>query len=111
MGFPQAISRIQATVFDRLGEPALWGDEQTAVRVRRPRDGDEDFRADYGQLVVTGAVIRVRKSEVAAPAEGDQVQILDDDGNALADGLFTISAEPMLDRKKQVWTCRANPAA
>jgi hypothetical protein len=52
----------------------------------------------------------VRKSEVEAPAVGDQVQILDEAGDPVADALFEVDGEPMLDRRG-VWTCPVKIAA
>lgn len=110
MGFPQAIERLQQAVFDRLGEPAAWEGVVDPVRVRRPRDGDQQFRTDYSELIVDAAVMAVRVAQVAEPVEGQQVQVHDDDGNDLADGLFVVSGTPRLDRKKGVWICQVKPA-
>lgn len=109
MRFPQVQERLQAAVFARLGEPATWQGTADPVRVRRPTDRDEDFRTEYGALVVPGAQLAVRQSEVAEPVDGQQVQLLDDDGAALADGLFVVDGAPKLDRKKGVWICRVKP--
>lgn len=111
MGFPQAIERQQQAVFDRLGEDATWTGAADPVRIRRPRDGDEDFRLDYGELVARGTLLKVRKAQIAAPAEGHEIQILDEDGNAVADAQFVVTGEPKLDRRKGVWTCQVTPAA
>lgn len=112
MAFPQAtIARLESAVYDRLGEFAQWQGVADPVRVRRPRDGDQEFRLQYGELLVDAAIITVRQSEVAEPQDGDQVQILDDDGNAIAELLFAVAGEPKLDRKKGVWICQAKPAA
>ena len=113
MGLPQALERQQQAVFDRLGEPATWDVEGTPVdvRVRRPRDGDESFRMDYGQLVATATLIKVRASEVSEPVEGQVVQILDEEtGDPVADARFEVSGEPKLDRRKGVWTCQVKDA-
>ncbi len=104
MGFRDAIGRMESAVFDRLGEDATWTGVVEPVRVRR-READEELQQTYGEIVATGRSIRVRKSEVDAPAEGDEVQILDDDGNPVAGAAYTVTGEPELDRT-DVWTCK-----
>lgn len=106
---PQAQARLQAAVFGRLGENATWSGITGTVRVCR-REHDEELRMERGTLIERGGMVRVRKSEVAAPAEGDQVQVLDDDGNPIADAAFTVTGEPQLDRRG-VWTCPVGPIA
>lgn len=107
MSFSQALARQQAAIFERLGEDADW-ESVGVVRVRR-READEELGFTHGASIVTGRRIKVRKSEVAAPAEGQVVQILDGNGDPLPDALFTIAGEPKLDRKG-VWTCPIEPA-
>lgn len=104
MPLPQAIlARQQDAIFGVLGESAQWEGVADPVRVRFS-EADEGVRADFSDLVGTGRTIKVRKSEVEAPAEGQVVQILDDEG-APADGrLYRIDGEPMLNRRG-VWTC------
>ena len=108
MSFPQAQARLEAAVFDRLGEDATWDGVSGTVRVIR-RVADEELRFDVATIIQTGVTIRVRKSEVAAPAEGQQVQVIDDSGTPLAVGLFVINGEPQIDRKG-VWHCPAKQA-
>jgi hypothetical protein len=110
MPLPQdVLNRQQAAIFDVLGEDAEWQGVSGPVRVIR-READENIRTDYSDLLDTGRVIKVRKSEVSAPAEGQQVQILDANGDPVADALFQVDREPMLDRRG-VWTCPVKPAA
>lgn len=97
--------RQQAAIFERLGEDATWDGASGPVRVLR-RITDQDVRLGTATIVQTGVIIRVRKLEVPAPADGQQVQILDDDGNPLADGLYVLNGEPEIDRKS-VWHCPA----
>jgi hypothetical protein len=106
MSFTQAIARQQDAIFDRLGEDADW-DGVGVVRVRR-READEDLHFDRGAIVETGHTIKVRKSQVDAPAIGQVVQILDDNGDPLPDAMFEVSGEPKLDRRR-VWTCPVVP--
>lgn len=104
MTFAESVARSQAAIFRALGEDATWTGVAGPVRVRR-REEDEELRLDQGELVAIGRWIRVRKSEVPAPAEGDQVQILDAAGNPVAGEMFTVAGEPELDRTA-VWTCK-----
>lgn len=106
---PQAQARLQDSVFARLGENASWTGVTGAVRVCR-REYDEALRLERSTVIETGVTIRVRKSEVPAPAIGNQVQMLDDDGNAIAGDLYAINGRPKLDRKG-VWHCQASPSA
>lgn len=105
MSFPQAKSRLEAAVFDRLGEDAIWEGITGTVRVRR-FVADQDMHLGSSVIVETGVSLKVRKCEVPVPAQGQQVQVLDDDGNPLSDGLYLITGEPELDRKA-VWRCPA----
>jgi hypothetical protein len=103
MPLPQdALIRQQAAIFDVLGEDADWENEGI-VRVKR-READESIRTDYSELVGPGLTIKVRKSDVAAPAVGQSVQILDAIGDPVSGALFEVAGEPMLDRRG-VWTC------
>lgn len=104
MPLPQAaLQRQQDAIFRVHGEDAAWDGVAATVRVIR-READESIRSDYSELVATGRTIRVRKSEVAAPAEGQQLQVLDAAGDPVADGLFEVTGEPQLDRRG-VWHC------
>lgn len=108
MPFSDALVRLEAAVFDRLGEDASWSGITGTVRVRR-READEEIGFGHGFAIVDGARIKVRKSEVPAPIEGDQVQVLDSNGTPLEDGGFIVAGEPRLDRKG-VWTCPVKAA-
>lgn len=101
MSFADQQARLQQAVFDRLGADATWSGVDGTVRVRR-READEELRYDNGAIVETGRTIRVRKSDVPSPAQGDTVDILDADGNVVESAV--ISGEPRLDRTG-VWTC------
>jgi hypothetical protein len=108
MSFPQARGRMEDAIFDRLGEDANWSGVGV-VRIRR-READENLHLSYGEQIAMGRTIKVRKSQVEAPAEGVVVQVLDDDGVPLADALFEINGEPKLDANG-VWTCPAKLVA
>lgn len=108
MSFAESVARQQDAVFRTLGEDADWEGVGT-VRVRR-READEELRFDRGAIVETGRTIRVRKSEVPSPTQGQVVQILDAAGDPVADATFVVTGEPMLDRKG-VWTCPVQVSA
>jgi hypothetical protein len=59
---------------------------------------------DFGELIARGRTIKVRKSEVPTPAEGQAVQLLDENGDPVSGASFVVSGEPKLDRRG-VWTC------
>jgi hypothetical protein len=110
MPLPQdVLTRQQDAIFRVLGEAAQWQGVADPVRVRR-READETIRTDFSDLIGTGRTIIVRKAEVPAPVEGDQVQILDDAGDPLADALFELAGEPQLDRRGN-WHCPVKPVA
>lgn len=102
--FAERVARAEEAVFRTFGEDATWAGLADPVRVIR-READEPLRLDYGETIVSGRMLRVRKSEVEAPAEGDEVQVLDADGAPVADAKFAVSGEPRLDRKG-VWHCQ-----
>jgi len=109
MPFAERVARQQEAVFRTFGEDAEWEGVSGTVRVRR-READEEMRFERGEIVAMGRQIRVRQSDVAEPAEGQTVQILDDDGNPLAGELYEVAGEPQLDRKA-VWRCPIRPAS
>jgi hypothetical protein len=108
MSFTGAADRLQQAVFSRLGEDAQWEGVEGTVRVRR-REHDEDSRYGEGSEILTVRAIRVRRSEVPEPAEGNQIQILDAAGAPLEGGAYRVSGEPECDRKG-VWRCPVEPA-
>lgn len=101
MSFAESVARQQDAIFHALGEDAEWQGIAGTVRVRRS-ERDEDLRFDDGAAVVTTRFIKVRRSEVPSPEEGQKV--------VCAAGAFRLTGEPRLDRKS-VWTCEVSPAA
>lgn len=108
MSFAARVARLQEDVFGTFGEDATWTGVATPVRVRR-REEDEGVRFDRGELLVEGHHVRVRKVEVSSPAIGDEVQVLDDDGNPVVGAAYIVNGDPRLDRKG-VWHCPVKPA-
>ncbi|RZJ81097.1 MAG: hypothetical protein EON88_31325 [Brevundimonas sp.] len=99
MGFPEARERLQASVFARLGEDALWNGSQTPVRVRLgEEDGDAGFGAE--RLISRVQVIRVHQATVGQPAEEDVVQLVKSGRR------FRLRAEASLDANG-VWMGKA----
>lgn len=110
MPLPQdALDRQQAAIFDVLGKGAQWEGVADVVRVKL-NEADETVRTDYSDLVARGRTIKVRARDVAQPADGDQVQVLDASGDPVPDALFIVDGEPTLDRRG-VWHCPVKPAA
>jgi hypothetical protein len=103
MSFAEALVRQQEAIFARLGEDATWAGVTGTVRVRR-REHDEESRFDQASEVLTVRAILVRRSEVRTPADGNEVQILDDAGEAVPDALYVVDGEPEMDRRG-VWRC------
>lgn len=103
MSFAGASERLQAAVFARLGEDAEWSGVGT-VRVRRREYDEEDRRLEGGVELLTVRFIRVRRSEVPAPSQGDTAQILGDDGEPVPGAFYRVNGEPDLNRKG-VWRC------
>ncbi len=96
MSWASLLARQQAAVYAALGEDAQWEGVADPVRVIQR---DEDTL--IGVAVDDRCFLRVRQSEVPAPAQGQLVE--------LADGRrFTLTGTPMLDRKRQ-WRCEAVP--
>lgn len=104
MSFAGAAARLQEAVFGRLGDDAIWEGVAEPVRVLW-RESDDDLRFEAGSIIATGRMLRVRRSEVPAPADGHSVQILDEEGAPIAGALFAVAGEPRLDRKG-VWHCQ-----
>lgn len=107
--FAERVARAEEAVFRTFGEDATWSGVADPVRVIL-READEELRLDRGELVMRGRKVRVRQSEVESPAEGQEVQLLDSDGNPVVGELYVLAGEPQLDRKG-VWHCPVRLAA
>lgn len=106
MSFSEAVDKAQAAIFARLGEDAAWPGVFGTVRVIfREQDGEADLPQGGAALVVI-RTIKVRRSEVPAPAAGQVVTLLDADGNAA--GTYKVARRPRLNRQR-VWLCEVAP--
>jgi hypothetical protein len=96
------------TIFATYGKAADWisgGSTPVTVRLMTP---DQPQPFGHTRALLPTALVKVRSAEVAAPAEGDQVQTYADDDRTVPDQLFRIIAEPeMLDPHGREWTCEA----
>ncbi len=103
MSFPEHRQALVDAVFDELGEDARWGDGDDApvVRVRRAERDDDQAFGDFAGIV-RARWLRVRRSEVADPAQGTLVRLVDTDGAPTGDQ-YRVSGEPLLGRNG-VWT-------
>ncbi|AJP72270.1 head-tail joining protein [Sphingomonas hengshuiensis] len=100
MSFPELRAALVDSVFAELGEDARWSGVADPVRVRR-KSADEDETIGRLGIIATSEVLRVRKSDVAAPAKGDLVDMLDDAGVETGEQL-RVSGEPRILRNL-VW--------
>jgi hypothetical protein len=109
MTFAGAALRMQDSVFSKGGSPAKWKSGGVGDGVDcRVIKAEPDTTIRYGQdrAIMPTAMVRVRRSEVDAPAEDDTVDIYGDDGVTLVVTLKII-AEPMLEKHRSVYTCEA----
>jgi hypothetical protein len=99
------LERQQAAIFERPGGICAWEGVADPVRVIR-READESIRGDYSELIA-GRTIRVRKSEVAAPAKASRCKSWTLTATR-SPTLFEVDGEPQLDRRG-VWHCPVKP--
>lgn len=98
MSFAERVDRQQAAVFRTLGEDAAWTGVADPVRIRCAERDDLGGWGE-GQRIVRTRFVRVRQSEVVAPAVDDTV-------TRARDGvILKVIAKPALDRKR-VWLCQ-----
>lgn len=104
--------QLLAMLYATFGEPATWtpadGGAAFAVTIRRT---PEDDAAGFGssEMLVRREFMRVRQAEVAAPAEGDQVAILDADTGQPTGEAFRICGEPRQARGRPEWILEPAP--
>jgi hypothetical protein len=98
------ISSIDALFDDgNVGEDAIWraagaGDGMTVRVIRKSPDAVVGF-AD-SRAILPAVMIDVRSCDIEAPAPRDSVEI--------AGTVFTITAEPIADSLRLVWSCEAS---
>lgn len=97
MSFAGARARMNDAIFARMGEDATWTGLADPVRVI-PREQDEDVQFSRALVLQRVSFLRVRKSDVAAPAIGDEI------GIASLSVTYRVVAEPVLQRHL-VWIC------
>lgn len=68
---------------------------------------DQQVAFGAGQVVLASNEFQLMRSEIANPAEGDAIQLVDDAGLPVPAGHFRITSEPMLDVEGLSWTCGA----
>lgn len=103
-GFSDQVAAVDAACRDLLTDPALWrvaGAEPGApvgVILTTP---DVDLQIGQSRLRQAAVLIDVFKADVAAPAQGDTVEMVGDGR------LFRIIARPALDEEGTLWSCEA----
>ncbi|SFG92871.1 head-tail joining protein [Methylobacterium gossipiicola] len=89
-----------------MAEDAIWraggGAGGLPVRIRY-RSPEAIVGLDGNRFDLAATLIEVRLSEVAEPAEGDQVDVLDDDGAVRE--TVEVTALSRIDARKLVRTC------
>jgi hypothetical protein len=106
MSFSNAARRMQDSLFERGGDDALW-------KVGGSGDGvpckllisEPDVIQKFGEenIVLRTVTLKVRKSEIEAPAGGDVVAVTASGTNYT----LVADAEPTLDAHRYVWSCEA----
>ena len=113
MSFAAAAGRLENSLFASGGSDARWypggsGAGLTCQVLEGQQDEAEGFGAE--RAVLSNGMLRVRRSEIAEPADGDKVEILDDQTGQVAETRKIIGT-PMLARYRYVWICEAPPQA
>lgn len=97
MSFIAARGRLTDAIFRKLGEDAGWAGVDRPVRVIL-REQNDDVQIGDSRIVGMARYIRVRRSEVPSPSEGNVIE------PAESGGRYRVIGEPMLDRRA-VWLC------
>lgn len=107
-------ARFLDAKYRQFGEAATWtpaggGAPLTGVSVR-PRGGDDTQNWADSRMNLPTVILEVRRDQVAAPAAGDSVELLDDETLLVLDR-FTLIADPQLTPLGLEWTCEARREA
>lgn len=93
-----------------LGLDAIWraggGDSGPSVRIRR-RTPEAITGLHGNQFDLDAMLIDIRLSEVAAPAENDEIDLLDDDGAIIE--TLVVTGMASIDTRRLVRTCEVAP--
>ena len=103
MSFISARRRLVDAIFRKLGEDAAWAGVQLPVRVIL-REQNDDVQMGDSRIIGMARFVRVRRSEVLSPSEGDIVE------PAESGSKYRVIGEPMLDRRA-VWLCEVTRLA
>lgn len=99
-------ARLLDAVYRAYGEASVWtpaGGGVSSTPVVRRQAGDQVVSWGDSQAVMGTLILRVRRSEMAAPGEGDLV--------AIAPDTFKVIAEPRLEPIGLEWLCEAAPTS
>ena len=106
MPFPEALRRMDDTVFRVFGEEASYesrfGQRIEPVRIIR-KQPDEDVRFADSRVIVPTCKVRVLRRELAEPGT-DDIFILIEDGAELR---LIVTDEPQLNARRTIWTMGA----
>ena len=103
MSFISARGRLVDAIFRKLGEDAAWAGAQLPVRVIL-REQNDDVQMGDSRIIGIARFIRVRRTEILSPSEGDIVEPSESGGK------YRVIGEPMLDRRA-VWLCEVTRLA
>lgn len=103
-----------AALFGAAGSIAATfhpGGSAVGVELRVIR-GQPDELAGFGdgQIVMATNLLDIRRSDVAHPVTGDEVQLYLDDARTVPGDRLVLAGAPRLDVEGLTWRCPAEPA-
>ena len=96
-GFHSARTRVQASVYARLGDDATWNGAPVIVRIADPEAVVSFQQTD---VILPSVLIKVPKSQMATPAAGDMI-VMTESGDT-----YRVLADPVLNKRHE-WVCQA----